>query len=62
MYEKNISPKNKKIDIRAEKNRSNFKKNSKDVDRTNDMTVPDHVFFGLIFGVINGPLIDLPNI
>ena len=26
------------------------------------MTVPDHVFFGLIEGIIKGPLKTLPNI
>ena len=30
-------------------------------DIIEETTVPDHVFFGLIEGIINGPLIDLPK-
>ena len=30
--------------------------------KTKDMTVPDHVFFGLTLGIIKGPLSDLPKI
>ena len=61
-WEKKISPINRKIDIVAERKISNFKKNNKDVDKTNEIIVPDHVFLGLIFGIINGPPIDLPKI
>ena len=31
-------------------------------DKMKETRVPDHVFFGLTEGMINGPLIILPNI
>ena len=40
----------------------NFKNNNKRNDKVNEDRVPDHVFLGLIFGTIRGPLIKLPNI
>ena len=61
MYEKKISPKNRKIEIKAEKNRLKFKIYRAKVDKIKEIKVPDHVFFGLILGKIKGPLILEPN-
>ena len=61
IYEKKISPKNRKIAINDENKISKPIKNNKRDDKVNDINVPDQVFFGLIKGTINGPPIDLPN-
>ena len=63
MYEKKISPKKNVAEIKKENNKLTLKNKIK-IKREikNEIKVPEIVFFGLIVGVIRGPLIIFPNI
>tara|TARA_B100000886_G_scaffold12544_1_gene8130 strand:+ start:4794 stop:5024 length:231 start_codon:yes stop_codon:yes gene_type:complete len=61
MYEKKISPRNKKIEIHIDKKILKLKKNKRNVVAKKDIDVPDHVFLGLMLGTIRGPPRDLPK-
>ena len=51
------------MDDKKEINIENLKKKyNKQNEITKDDKVPDQVLFGLIFGIIRGPLIKLPKI
>ena len=39
----------------------NFKNSNNENETRKEVIVPDHVFFGLIVGIIKGPLIKLPK-
>ena len=62
IYEKKISPINKKIEINIEIKISKLKNNRSNVVAMKEIDVPDQVFFGLIFGNMSGPFINLPAI
>ena len=57
-----MSPKNKDRDNNNEVKILNSKSNKIKKDKIEEDNVPDQVFFGLIKGIINGPLRDLPKI
>tara|TARA_Y100000591_G_C21468777_1_gene514593 strand:- start:318 stop:491 length:174 start_codon:yes stop_codon:yes gene_type:complete len=57
-----MSPKNRNIAIKEEKNKLKPKIVSTVVDKIKEIKVPDHVFLGLIYGIISGPLILEPKI
>ena len=61
MYEKKISPINRKIEITIEIRISKLKVKRSNVVAKKEIEVPDQVFFGLIFGKIRGPLKNLPE-
>ena len=60
--EKKISPINRNIEIIIEIKILKLNNIKRIVAAIKDMDVPDHVFFGLIFGKMRGPFIDLPAI
>ena len=62
IYEKKISPINKKDEIIMESKILLVKKNNTQLETKKDKVVPDQVFFGLMFGTIKGPPIDFPTI
>ena len=60
--EKKISPINRNIEIIIEIKILKLNNIKRIVAAIKDMDVPDHVFFGLIFGKMRGPFIDFPAI
>tara|TARA_Y100000996_G_C22493243_1_gene631135 strand:+ start:767 stop:982 length:216 start_codon:yes stop_codon:yes gene_type:complete len=56
-----MSPKKREMPNIIAINNSKPKYLNKSNDKKNEEIVPLHVFLGLIFGIINGPLKVLPN-
>ena len=60
MYEKKISPKKNKLEMMTNIKILKFKLYKKIEVIKKEIKDPDHVFLGLIFGIIKGPPINLP--